>query len=58
MEEAMGEEADWDWEAGLIEAGIEDAKRWHGRSWYCHPCAVEVYDLRCAHCGKTKRERR
>lgn len=27
-------------------------------SWYCHPCATEVYDLRCSTCGKTKRERR
>lgn len=27
-------------------------------SWYCEPCAVEVYSLRCSHCGKTKRERR
>jgi hypothetical protein len=26
------------------------------QSWYCEPCAVEVYDLRCTHCGKTKRE--
>lgn len=26
-------------------------------SWYCEPCAVEVYALRCQHCGKTKRER-
>gem|GEM_PF-6690130 len=22
------------------------------RSWYCHKCAVEVYDRRCPHCGK------
>lgn len=28
------------------------------RSWYCEPCAVEVYQLRCPHCGKSKRERR
>jgi hypothetical protein len=27
-------------------------------SWYCEPCAVEVYALHCQHCGKTKRERR
>jgi len=26
-------------------------------SWYCYPCAVEVYALRCPHCGKTKREK-
>lgn len=28
------------------------------QSWYCHRCAVEVYQLRCQHCGKTKREQR
>lgn len=44
----MGEEADADWEAGLIEAGIEDAEDWRrnrdrktapklGRSW-CPRC--------------------
>lgn len=27
------------------------------RSWWCDQCSVEVYDLRCQHCGKTKRER-
>lgn len=27
------------------------------RSWYCEPCAVEVYDRACPHCGKTKRQR-
>lgn len=27
------------------------------RSWYCEPCAVEVYDRICQHCGKTKRQR-
>lgn len=27
-------------------------------SWYCDQCSVEVYALRCSHCGKTKRERR
>jgi hypothetical protein len=26
----MGEEADADWDAGLIEAGIEDTKKWVG----------------------------
>lgn len=26
-------------------------------SWWCDPCKVEVYALRCSHCGKTKRER-
>jgi rubrerythrin len=26
-------------------------------SWYCDPCAVEVYERRCPHCGKTKREK-
>lgn len=25
-------------------------------SWYCHQCHVEVYQLRCPHCGKTRRE--
>lgn len=25
------------------------------RSWYCDQCSVEVYQLRCPHCGKTKR---
>lgn len=36
-----------------------------GPSWYCEPCAVEVYpnqetgqQRRCPHCGKTKREKR
>lgn len=27
-------------------------------SWYCEPCAVEVYARACPHCGKTKRQRR
>lgn len=26
-------------------------------SWYCDQCAVEVYERRCPHCGKTRRER-
>lgn len=26
-------------------------------SWYCSNCAVEVYDRRCKHCGKTEREK-
>lgn len=21
------------------------------KSWYCEPCAVEVYERRCPHCG-------
>lgn len=25
--------------------------------WYCDQCHVEVYDRRCQHCGKTKREK-
>jgi hypothetical protein len=50
----MGDEADADWQEGLIEAGRESA----APSWYCEPCAVEVYVLRCPHCGKTERERR
>jgi hypothetical protein len=28
------------------------------RSWYCEPCAIEVYQPRCPHCGKTHREKR
>lgn len=27
-------------------------------SWYCDQCHVEVYEQRCPHCGKTKREAR
>lgn len=27
------------------------------KSWYCHKCCVEVYQARCPHCGKTRRER-
>lgn len=27
------------------------------RSWFCESCKVEVYERRCPHCGKTKRER-
>lgn len=27
-------------------------------SWYCDQCHVEVYERRCQHCGKTKREAR
>lgn len=54
----MGEEADADWEAGLIEQGRENALRQIGNAhWYCDQCAVEVYDRTCPHCGKTKRQR-
>lgn len=53
----MGDEADADWQAGLAEWGADDTRR-ALRSWYCDQCAVEVYALRCPHCGKTKRERR
>lgn len=28
------------------------------RSWYCEPCAVEVYDRVCKICGKTERQKR
>lgn len=28
------------------------------QSWYCDRCAVEVYQVRCPHCGKTQRERK
>jgi len=27
------------------------------KSWWCEPCAVEVHDRRCVHCGKLKSER-
>lgn len=27
-------------------------------SWYCEPCAVEVYERRCPHCGKLERDTR
>lgn len=27
-----------------------------GASWYCDQCHVEVYQVRCQHCGKTERE--
>jgi predicted RNA-binding protein with PUA domain len=27
------------------------------RSWFCHRCKVEVYQLRCPICGKTRREK-
>lgn len=27
------------------------------KSWYCEPCAVEVYDRTCLHCGKTRLQR-
>jgi hypothetical protein len=53
----MGEEADADWQAGLVEWGIEDTKRATQASWYCEPCAVEVYDRCCKICGKTRRQR-
>lgn len=26
------------------------------KSWYCHKCAVEVYERRCPHCGKLEHE--
>ena len=26
-------------------------------SWWCDKCCVEVYQLCCPHCGKTKREK-
>ncbi len=52
----MGDEADADWQHGLVEQGIENGKP--PRSWYCDQCQVEVYQFRCIHCGKSKRERR
>lgn len=27
------------------------------KSWYCAPCAVEVRERRCPHCGKLEQER-
>lgn len=27
------------------------------KSWYCEPCAVEVYERRCPHCGKLQNEK-
>lgn len=27
-------------------------------SWYCEPCAVEVYQYRCKYCGKNENENR
>lgn len=29
----------------------------HPRSWYCEPCAVEVYERRCPHCGKLEKDK-
>jgi len=26
------------------------------KSWYCDQCHVEVYERRCPHCGKLKRD--
>lgn len=54
----MGDEADAMWDREMIDQGYEDAGRETRRSWYCEPCAVEVYSLRCPHCGKTKHQRR
>jgi hypothetical protein len=28
------------------------------KSWFCGRCKVEVYAVRCPHCGKTEREAR
>lgn len=27
------------------------------KTWWCESCKVEVYQVRCRHCGKSKRER-
>jgi hypothetical protein len=50
---------------GLRLAKSEGAKRVSSvtrvsrtESWWCESCSVEVYQLRCLPCGKTKRERR
>lgn len=29
---------------------------WKFESWYCDKCAVEVKQVRCKHCGKSKEE--
>lgn len=34
-----------------------DASDMNGKSWFCHSCKVEVYSVRCPHCGKTRREK-
>lgn len=39
------------------ETGRPAASRPVSQSWWCDQCSVEVYQLRCQHCGKTKRER-
>jgi len=31
-------------------------KGYKRKSWYCDKCCVEVYQLRCVHCGKSERE--
>lgn len=45
---------------GLVSARNAAGKRTilHPNSWWCGSCAVEVYQLRCPHCGKTSRELR
>lgn len=42
--EAKCQQADWEWQM-LASA-----------SWYCDRCQVEVYRMRCPHCGKSKSE--
>lgn len=49
--------------AGWMLAYRESVKRYFGSreaapSGYCDQCHVEVYERRCPHCGKTKRESR
>lgn len=31
-------------------------KEIRNESWYCDQCAVEVYQYRCKHCGKSETE--
>lgn len=31
-------------------------KVWSGQRWYCDQCQVEVYQIRCPHCGKDETE--
>lgn len=36
------------------QVGRKEAKKIE--SWYCECCAVEVYQYRCKHCGKSELE--
>lgn len=43
-------------DSGPVEAKPKDGDG-GGKSWWCDKCSVEVYQTRCPHCGKTKREK-